>query len=348
MPSLNLDLTYFSHPKTRRLVGLLGKGSEVLPIQLWCYCGMHHAESGRLAGYSAQEIEAICAWWGKGSEMVAAMLKVGFIEPLEGAEGGYQVHGWQEHAGHLAVYQERAKAARQAQLDKKRLEAGLKPAKTENKPGQCSAVQGKEREEAYASSCGEDGQGRLPAAEFRELIRFPLPGEQGEISVTDQHLPDWQQAFPGVNIPEALAKMRAWLVANPKRRKTKAGVMQFINNWLSKAQNQGGRQVSSGPAGAAAQVSPEARALGFYYLERYEPGYGAKADDNMKSSFCAMNSAILQGLVATAGGADVAKRALDLVARFKAGKPWQLKFIGDIWPEFVGEAMKEGTHAGAR
>lgn len=346
MPSLNLDLTYFSHPKTRRLVGLLGKGSEVLPIQLWCYCGMHHAESGRLAGYSTQEIEAICAWWGKGGEMVAAMLKVGFIEALGGEDGGYQVHDWTDHAGHLAVYQERAKAARQAQLDKKRLEAGLKPAKTEIKPGQCSTGQGKEREEANASSCGEDGQGRLPAGPpTRVLVSFPLPGEQGEIPITDERLADWQAAYPGVDIPAELAKMRSWLVSNPKRRKTRAGIGTFINNWLSKQQN---RAPGGAPRAAGVQVSPEARELGFYYLEKHEASYGANATESMKDGFCAMNAATLQGLISVAGDVKVAQRALDLVARFKAGKPWQLKFISDIWPEFVGEAMKEGEHAGAR
>lgn len=346
MPSLNLDLTYFSHPKTRRLVGLLGKGSEVLPIQLWCYCGMHHAESGRLAGYSTQEIEAICAWWGKGGEMVAAMLKVGFIETLGGEAGGYQVHDWTDHAGHLAVYQERAKAARQAQLDKKRLEAGLKPAKNENKPGQCSAVQGREREEAYASSCGEHGQGRLPAGSaVRILVSFPLPGEQGEIPVTDERLADWQAAYPGGDIPAALAKMRSWLISNPKRRKTKSGVLQFINNWLSKEQNRPAGRPGQTPA---AQVSAEARELGVYYLEKHEPSYGANATETMKDGFCAMNAATLQGLISVAGDVKVAQRALDLVAQFKAGKPWQLKFISDIWPEFVGEAMKEGANAGTR
>ena len=65
MPYLNLDLNYFDHIKTKRLVGLLGRGSEVLPIRLWCACGKHRAESGKLDGYSAQEIESLVEWWGE-------------------------------------------------------------------------------------------------------------------------------------------------------------------------------------------------------------------------------------------------------------------------------------------
>lgn len=59
MASLNLDMDYFGHPKTKRLVGLLGRGAEVLPLRLWCHVGKYHAQDGRLAGYSPQEIEAI-------------------------------------------------------------------------------------------------------------------------------------------------------------------------------------------------------------------------------------------------------------------------------------------------
>jgi hypothetical protein len=85
MTSLNLDLDFFDHPKTRRLVGLLGRGSEVLPIKLWCWCAKYHAESGWLTGYSAQEIESILGWWGEPGKMVEAMVKVGFlIESVDG------------------------------------------------------------------------------------------------------------------------------------------------------------------------------------------------------------------------------------------------------------------------
>lgn len=108
MPSLNLDLGYFDHPKTRRLIGLLGRGAEVLPIRLWCYCGRYHSRDGSLAGYSAQEIESIVGWWGKPGEMLQAFLA---LVLLEESPDGYVVHDWVEHAGHFEVYRARAKFA---------------------------------------------------------------------------------------------------------------------------------------------------------------------------------------------------------------------------------------------
>ena len=109
MPSLNLDLDYFENIKTKRLVGLLGRNAEVLPIRLWCACGKHRPETGRLDGYSAQEIESLCQWWGKSGQMIEAMVRVGFLE-----KDGVSVHDWQEHAGHLAAFKKRARAGAQA------------------------------------------------------------------------------------------------------------------------------------------------------------------------------------------------------------------------------------------
>lgn len=114
MPYLNLDLNYFEHPKTKRLVGLLGRGAEVLPIKLWSYCGRLHAEDGRLARYTVQEIESIVGWWGHSGRMVEAFEASGFI----GRDSkGYFVHEWSEHQGHIINFHRRAKAAAAARWE---------------------------------------------------------------------------------------------------------------------------------------------------------------------------------------------------------------------------------------
>lgn len=52
----------------------------------------------------------------------------------------------------------------------------------------------------------------------------------------------WSQAFPAVNVPQALGAMAAWLAANPKNRKTRNGVERFVVGWLSKEQNRAPRR----------------------------------------------------------------------------------------------------------
>jgi len=108
VPSINLDIDYFDHLKTVRLIGLLGKGSEVLPIRLWCRVAKFHGETGELAGYSAQEIESLVGWCGKPGEMIGTMVKTGFLEQTE---NGYRIPGWKDKQGHIAAYHERGRKA---------------------------------------------------------------------------------------------------------------------------------------------------------------------------------------------------------------------------------------------
>jgi len=111
MPELNLDLNYFTHPKTKRLVSMLGRGSELLPIRLWCHCGAHHSETGTMTGYSPTEIESLADWRGKPGVMLAAMLKVGFLHETQ---EGFQIHDWLEHQGHIARFKAKGKAMAEA------------------------------------------------------------------------------------------------------------------------------------------------------------------------------------------------------------------------------------------
>jgi hypothetical protein len=135
MPSLNLDLNYFEHPKTKRLVGLLGRGAEVLPIKLWSYCGRLHAESGRLTAYSPQEIESIAGWWGRAGEMIDGLLKTGFLET---AGDGYKIHAWKEHQGHIVNFHKRAKTAAKARWEQSKGDAtSIATSNAQSKAKQC-------------------------------------------------------------------------------------------------------------------------------------------------------------------------------------------------------------------
>ena len=46
--------------------------------------------------------------------------------------------------------------------------------------------------------------------------------------------------YPAVDVLQQLRQMRAWLVANPAKRKTKQGINAFVVRWLSKEQDRGG------------------------------------------------------------------------------------------------------------
>ena len=51
----------------------------------------------------------------------------------------------------------------------------------------------------------------------------------------------WKEVYPAVDIDQELKKMTAWCDANPTRRKTRRGIEKFINSWLSREQDKGGK-----------------------------------------------------------------------------------------------------------
>ena len=108
MPYLNIDLDYFTHPKTMRLTAILGQGAAEFPIRLWAYCAKHHTEAGKLIDYTETEVESAAGWMGETGKLVAAMLKLNFLEKID---NGYRIHDWLDHAGHLAAFKKRAKSA---------------------------------------------------------------------------------------------------------------------------------------------------------------------------------------------------------------------------------------------
>lgn len=58
--------------------------------------------------------------------------------------------------------------------------------------------------------------------------------------VSDSDVQKWSKLYPAVDIKQELRKMKGWLDANPTKRKTRRGVKRFVNNWLSRTQDQGG------------------------------------------------------------------------------------------------------------
>jgi hypothetical protein len=93
------------------------------------------------------------------------------------------------------------------------------------------------------------------------LLTFPLSGQgTARYSVDAANLPAWAEAYPGVDVLRELFKMREWLEANPRRRKTVRGVPSFIVAWLSREQDSGrGVQVAKATqatVGMMPQVGP--------------------------------------------------------------------------------------------
>lgn len=119
------------------------------------------------------------------------------------------------------------------------------------------------------------------------VATMPILGD-AEARVTDDVVAEWATAYPGVNVPQALAEIRVWLLANPTRKPTASGIGRFINAWLKRTQNDGGTRArrDSPPAGGRRDRSgaplppPKATAIqtrfidGVFYNEEYDVASG--------------------------------------------------------------------------
>ena len=78
-----------------------------------------------------------------------------------------------------------------------------------------------------------------------------FPTKSGQFEVSDTQLRDWQRCYPGMDVRLECGRAYLWLEANPRRRKTPAGMLRFLAGWLKREQQ--GQQRRSAPRQAAQQ-----------------------------------------------------------------------------------------------
>lgn len=110
-------------------------------------------------------------------------------------------------------------------------------------PGKDQGKEGNGKDQGKEGSTDSAAPQGGPAPDI--FIELPLIPRDGAFEVEEAAVASWIIDFPGVDVPQELHKMRAWLKANPTRRKTRRGVNRFIVNWLGRAQDSGRRNPPS-------------------------------------------------------------------------------------------------------
>lgn len=75
-----------------------------------------------------------------------------------------------------------------------------------------------------------------PVSQSPAVVFIPT-NTSNEFAITEDHVSEFKAAYPAVDVMQELRGMRAWSVANASKRKTRSGMLRFVNGWLSKAQN---------------------------------------------------------------------------------------------------------------
>ena len=96
---------------------------------------------------------------------------------------------------------------------------------------------------AIAAACAA-AQARGP-----EIIRLPTnryKADAEEVPIFENQVREYEQLYPAVDVRAHLRSMRAWLISNTDKRKTRKGMMRFVNSWLEGKQN---KATTDGTAG---------------------------------------------------------------------------------------------------
>lgn len=72
--------------------------------------------------------------------------------------------------------------------------------------------------------------------------------------VTEAQRGAWREAFPAVDLEGEAARAAAWLIANPKNKKS--NYARFLNNWFARTQDNGGTRHGQRPDGNRNKPTP--------------------------------------------------------------------------------------------
>lgn len=239
--TINLDIDYFDHPKVRRLIGILGPGSEVHHIRLMTYTAKHRPGSGGFDDWSAEEIESAADWRGEKSKMVEAMIRCGLLHEKN---GGYYLHDWKERQPHLVKYEktkrERKKAADKRWNQERRRKNGRNPKAVKEK----------------GPDANDDAKRDFASPENEFCITKAVQGNAvTTLSLSPAHVRDGDQedegalesAPPGDDMPDSLIRVGEAVISPMPVHQLRILVLDgFPVAWIEKALLEAGRREIKG------------------------------------------------------------------------------------------------------
>ena len=75
-------------------------------------------------------------------------------------------------------------------------------------------------------------------------ISLPL-NDGTKYDVFNGQITEWMALYPAVDVMQELRNMCGWCQGNPTKLKTKSGIVRFVNTWLAKEQDRGGRHTGA-------------------------------------------------------------------------------------------------------
>lgn len=271
---IRIDICLSRHWKFRKLRRLIGPATMEHLVMFWGTVA-EQVPNGALNGWSTDDIEDAAGWDGEAGVLCAALQECCFLDTTD---EGYYPHDWHVHQPWVVGAEERSEAARKAgraSAEARKAKAGgstgrqraveqpLNGTSTEEQrepnpknglatpyPSPLPSPSPTRKEKTIApSDCESLKAGAIEVVQEEPVIRLPL-ADKTEHPITQSTVAEFQELYPAVDVVQQLRKMRGWLISNPRERKTKNGIMRFMNTWLSKEQDRTPRASPPGKAEA--------------------------------------------------------------------------------------------------
>lgn len=94
-----------------------------------------------------------------------------------------------------------------------------------------------------------------PETQKEAKVEAIVLNDGSEWRPTQEQYEEYKRLFPAVDIDAEFRTMRAWCQANAQRRKTRSGVLRFVQSWLSRTQDRPQSKPQAAPPKKPWQVS---------------------------------------------------------------------------------------------
>lgn len=152
-----------------------------------------------------------------------------------------------------ANYQDRNKTEKDTEMTPERQQSDTEvtPKNTNNNDNNAN----NDNKELFMPGADKSASGQ--AADSSPVIIDLTLNDKTKYPVTQMRVDEWKELYPAVDVEQQLRNMRGWLDSNPKKRKTKSGILRFITSWLAREQDKGGSYRNNGGQGKAKSNMPE-------------------------------------------------------------------------------------------
>jgi hypothetical protein len=95
-----------------------------------------------------------------------------------------------------------------------------------------------QKQEQEKALCAEPAEPASTPAPAEPITTYSLTLNDGSKRwITKHELETFKTLYRAVDVEQELLSMEGWLITNPDRRKTRKGILRFVNTWLEREQD---------------------------------------------------------------------------------------------------------------